>query len=127
MWGSLADSLRQSGARERAIEAYVRAAEIIERDFMMKNATTGDKASRAYYYTALMQLDGRSAPRAMLESLERDLREALDASTESYALLRLAQTHLVRGDRALARAALDKALSRCPCYASYPDLESLAD
>ncbi len=125
MWGSLADSLRQSGARERAIEAYVRAAEIIERDFMMKNATTGDKASRAYYYTALMQLDGRSAPPAMLESLERDLREALDASTESYALLRLAQTYLVRGDPALARAALDKALARCPCYASYPDLESI--
>lgn len=126
MWGSLADSLRQSGARERAIEAYVRAAEIVERDFMMNNATTGDKASRAYYYTTLMQFDGRSAPQAVVESLERDLRDALDASTESYALLRLAQTYLVRGDQALARAALDKALARCPCYASYPDLELIA-
>ena len=127
MWGSLADSLRQSGARERAIDAYVRAAEIVERDFLMNNGTTGDKASRAYYYTALMQLDGRRAPDATMRSLERDLREALDASTESYALLRLAQTYLARDDHELARAALDKAIARCPCYEHYPDLESIVD
>lgn len=60
-----------------------------------------------------------------MRSLERDLREALDASTESYALLRLAQTYLARGNRELARAALDKAIARCPCYARYPDLESI--
>src|SRR5690606_39030764 len=34
MWGSLADSLRQSGERERAIDAYRHAIEIIERDFL---------------------------------------------------------------------------------------------
>ncbi|WP_348243378.1 tetratricopeptide repeat protein, partial [Salmonella enterica] len=38
MWGALADSLRQNGETERAIDAYRRALEIIERDFLMGNA-----------------------------------------------------------------------------------------
>lgn len=125
MWGSLADSLRQSGERERAIDAYRHAIEIIERDFLMGNATTGDKASRAYYYTMLLSLTPQPMPRAIEESLERDLEEALKSTTESYALLRLAQTGLMRGNETLARAALDKATARCKCYLQYPDLAPL--
>jgi tetratricopeptide (TPR) repeat protein len=125
MWGSLADSFRQSGDAERAISAYRRAIEIIERDFLMGNATTGDKASRAYYYTVLLLLTPQPIPQALAASLERDLKESLDATTESYALLRLAQTALIRGDTSLARAALDKAAKRCECYLRYPDLKLL--
>jgi tetratricopeptide (TPR) repeat protein len=125
MWGSLADSLRQSGDKERAVEAYRRAIEIIERDFLMGNATTGDKASRAYYYTALLSLTPQPIPQAIEASLDKDLRDALDSTTESYALLRLSQTALMRRNAALARAALDKAAQRCECYLSYPDLKPL--
>jgi tetratricopeptide (TPR) repeat protein len=125
MWGSLADAFRQSGDSERAISAYRRAIEIIERDFLMGNATTGDKASRAYYYTVLLSLTPQPIPQAIAASLERDLKESLESTTESYALLRLAQTALIRGDTSLARAALDKAAQRCECYLRYPDLKPL--
>jgi len=125
MWGGLADSLRQSGQTEPAVDAYRRAIEIIERDFLMGNATTGDKASRAYYYTVLLSLAPQLMPRAVEASLERDLKEALSATTESYALLRLAQTGLMRNDEELARAALEKATERCKCYLQYPDLAPL--
>lgn len=126
MWGSLADSLRQSGETERAVAAYRHAVEIIERDFLMGNATTGDKASRAYYYTMLLSLAPQDMPQAVAASLERDLKEALESTTESYALLRTAQTALLRKDETLARAALTKATQRCPCYARYPDLQGIA-
>lgn len=125
MWGGLGDSWRQSGERERAIEAYARATEIIERDFLMGNATTGDRATRAYYYMTLLELDQRRAPAAILKSLDRDLEEALASSTESYALLRVAQTSVLRKNEVQARAALAKAMSRCECYERYPDLAPL--
>jgi Flp pilus assembly protein TadD len=126
MWGGLADSLRQSGESARAAAAYRRAVEIIERDFLMGNATTGDKASRAYYYMTLLSLEPQPLPRAVEASLDRDLEDALRSTTESYALLRLAQTSLMRNDEARARAALAKATERCPCYWSYPDLKAIA-
>lgn len=125
MWGSLAESLRRSGDTGRAIAAYRQAIEIIERDFLTGTATVGDKASRAYYYTALLTLAPQPIPAAIERSLERDLREALASTTEPYALLRVAQTALLRGHMAQARAALDKATQRCECYRHYPDLEAL--
>lgn len=92
----------------------------------MGNATTGDKASRAYYYMTLLSLEPQPLPRAVEASLDRDLEDALRSTTESYALLRLAQTSLMRNDEARARAALAKATERCPCYWSYPDLKAIA-
>lgn len=127
MWGALADSLRQSAETERAIDAYRRALEIIERDFLMGNATTGDKASRTYYYHQLIALDRQPLPAAIEASMERDLEDALRSTTESYALLRLAQTALLRNNLTQARAALAKATERCECYRSYPDLKAIAE
>jgi Flp pilus assembly protein TadD len=126
IWGALADSYRHAGQSEKALEAYVQALDIVERDFLMGNGTTADKAARAYYYLTLMSLDPKRAPKAVLASLERDLEEAYEASTEPTALLRVAQAWLLEKNMEKARRALAKAVDRCPCYNSYPDVEILA-
>ncbi len=125
MWGALADSYRQSGVLDKAITAYVRALEIVERDFLMGNGTASDKASRAYYYLALLQLDPQNAQRAAIAALDRDLDDAFAADIEPAALLRVTQAWLLQGKMANARAALEKATRRCPCYREYPDLAPL--
>lgn len=126
MWGSLGDSYRQSGKRAEAMNAYVRALEIVERDFLTGTGGVADKAARAYYYLTLLDLDPASAPKAALASLEHDLEEALQAGVESSSLLRVSQSWLLKGDVARARAALDKATERCRCYADFPDVARLA-
>jgi len=126
IWGALADSYRHAGQRQKAIDAYVQALDIVERDFLMGNGTTGDKAARVYYYLMLSSLDPKRPPKAVLASLERDLDEAYEASTEPTALLRVAQAWQLQKQLAKARRALDKAVQRCPCYGSYPDVEVLA-
>lgn len=126
MWGALADSYRQAGDRAKAIDAYVRALEIVERDFLMGNGTSGDKASRAYYYLALQALDvSRRPPAAAMTAFDRELDEAQDENAESAALLRVAQARLLQKQYDKARAALKMAVARCPCYAEFPDLAEL--
>ena len=110
---------------DKAITAYVRALEIVERDFLMGNGTASDKASRAYYYLALLQLDPQNAQRAAIAALDRDLDDAFAADIEPAALLRVTQAWLLQGKMANARAALEKATRRCPCYREYPDLAPL--
>lgn len=126
MWGALADSYRHAGERQKAIDAYVQALDIVERDFLMGNGTTGDKGARAYYYLTLSQLDPKRPPKAVQASLDRDLEEAYEASSEPTALLRVTQAWLLEKDLDKARRALSKAVKRCPCYGKYPDVETLA-
>lgn len=126
IWGALADSYRHAGQRQKAIDAYVQALEIIERDFLMGNGTTGDKAARAYYYLMLSSLDPRRPPKAVLASLERDLEDAYQGSSEPTALLRLTQAWLLEKNIDKAKRALAKAVERCPCYDRYPDVDVLA-
>jgi hypothetical protein len=47
------DSHRHVGDIEAAIDAYLKAAEIVERDFLLGTGTTADRVLRAYYYTIL--------------------------------------------------------------------------
>jgi tetratricopeptide (TPR) repeat protein len=63
MWGNLGDAYRQTGGREAAIDAYLRAAEILERDCLRGSAPTADRAKRAYYYPRLRRPAG-SGPSA---------------------------------------------------------------
>lgn len=125
MWGALADSYRQAGVPDRAIAAYVRALEIVERDFLMGNGTAADKASRAYYYLTLLEMDPQRAPRATIASLDRDLEDAFGADIEPAALLRVTQSWLLQGKMNEARKALEKATRRCSCYRDYPDVAPL--
>ncbi|MBL8270648.1 tetratricopeptide repeat protein [Steroidobacter sp.] len=126
IWGALADSYRHAGQRQKAIDAYVQALDIVERDFLMGNGTTGDKGARAYYYLMLSSLDPRHPPKAVLASLERDLEEAYESSSEPTALLRVTQAWLLEKNIDKAKRALAKAVKRCPCYGSYPDVDVLA-
>lgn len=125
MWGALAESYRQLGDDDAAIAAYLRAAEIAERDHLRGNAPVDDRAARAYYYTVLATLDETLVPDAIARSIGDELDAIAGEVTSATAHRRLAQTYLLRGERDAARAALDRATSVCRGFAAMPDLAEL--
>lgn len=126
MWGNLGDSYRQSGNIEKAIAAYVRAAEIAERDYLRGTAPVGDQSARAWYYTMLAELDPGSVPASVLSTIDDEIDGIAAQLVSASALRRMAQTYLVRGEIDKARATLDRATVSCRGYALLPDLAALA-
>lgn len=125
MWGNLGDSYRQTGDRDEAIAAYVRAAEIAERDHLRGTAPVADQAARAYYYTMLSRLDPALVPASVRRNIDDEIDEIDAELVSATALRRMAQTYLARGDEDRARAALDRATATCRGYAMLPDLAPL--
>jgi len=122
MWGNLGDSYRQSGATEKAIAAYLRAAEIAERDYLRGTVPVGDKAARAYYYTMLAGLEPGSVPESVLRNIDDEIDTIAAELVSASALRRMSQTHLQRGELDKARATLERATESCRGYALLPDL-----
>jgi tetratricopeptide (TPR) repeat protein len=125
MWGNLADSYRQTGDTEKAIAAYVRAAEIAERDYLRGTAPVADHAARAYYYTMLAKLHPSTVPQSVLNTIDDEIDGIAAELVSASALRRMAQTYLERGEIAKARAALERATESCKGYAKLPDLAAL--
>ncbi|HNP63408.1 MAG TPA: hypothetical protein PKH39_05690, partial [Woeseiaceae bacterium] len=125
MWGNLGDSYRQSGHTGKAIEAYLRAAEIAERDYLRGTAPVADRAARAYYYTILAKLDSAVVPASELNAIDDEVDDIAKELVSATGLRRMAQTYLERGEIAKARAALDRATATCRGYALLPDLQPL--
>jgi tetratricopeptide (TPR) repeat protein len=127
MWGNLADSYRQVGENEKAIAAYVRAAEIAERDYLRGTAPVADQAARAYYYTMLATLDPELVPESVLRTIDEEIDTIAAELVSATALRRMAQTYLVRNETDKARAILLQATESCRGYAKHPDLATLLD
>ena len=127
MWGNLGDSYRQAGDAEKAIAAYIRAAEIAERDYLRGTTPVADQAARAYYYTILAQLDSGAVPDSVLRTIDDEIDTIAAELVSSSALRRMAQTYLLRGEVGKARAALKRATETCRGYASFPDLAPLLE
>ena len=125
MWGNLGDSYRQAGVRDKAVAAYIRAAEIAERDYLRGTAPVGDQAARAYYYTMLASLDRSAVPISVLRGIDDDIDRIASELNSASALRRMAQTYLQRGEKTKAHATLERATSSCKGYAKLPDLEPL--
>lgn len=127
MWGNLGDSLRHVGDREAAIEAYLRAAEIVEHDGLRGTATAADRIARAYYYTVLADLDAARVPAPVRDGLPGELEALRQEPAEPTASVRLALAWLHHRRQDEARAALARATETCPVYARHPDLAVLHD
>ncbi|WP_405234974.1 tetratricopeptide repeat protein [Lentisalinibacter orientalis] len=125
MWGALADSYRHSGETGKAREAYLRAAEILERDHLRGTAPAADQAARAYYYTMLGRLDPDAVPDTVMDEIDASLEAMTDDLNDATAYRRLAQVWLARGEKKRARQALSKATATCPGYARFPDFKEL--
>lgn len=130
MWGNLADSYRQSGRDEAALEAYRRAVEIAERDFLRGTATASDRVYRAYYYTMIRALEPAMDAEPLVAVLDADIRAELiaaeEGAVEPASYLRLAQAWMEHGDLIRAREARDRAVDSCAGYAELPDLAALS-
>ena len=127
MWGNLADSYRQLGEKAQAKLAYVRAAEIAERDYLRGTAPVADQAARAYYYTMLAKLDEDAVPESVLRTIDDEIDTIAGELVSASALRRMAQTYLERGEMDKARLTLKRATGLCPGYARLPDLVALLD
>src|SRR3546814_14724128 len=107
--------------RNDAVKAYLKAAEIAERDGLVGTATVADRIARAYYYTMLKALD----PDRVSEAFARQVLKALDQlsalPTEPTASVRLAIAWLHQGRQERARAALARATRPCPVLARMPE------
>ncbi|MGI9270704.1 MAG: hypothetical protein ACR2QT_02945 [Woeseiaceae bacterium] len=125
MWGNLADSYRQTGNEGKAVAAYVRAAEIAERDYLRGTAPVADQAARAYYYTMLARLDSDAVPQSVLHTIDDEIDTIAAELVSASGLRRMAQTYLERGETEKARATLDRATESCSGYAKIPDLAAL--
>ena len=125
MWGNLADAYLHSGDERSAVEAFVKAAEIAERDVLQGIETLADRASRAYYYTMLMRLAPESVPGTAAVRILDDLREVHDSDLEPGPTIRLAKAWLQHNRPERALAAFERAVAHCRGYASTPELASL--
>ena len=125
MWGNLADAYLHSGDERSAVEAFVKAAEIAERDVLQGIETPADRASRAYYYTMLMRLAPETVPGNSVETILDDLREVANSDLEPGPAIRLAKAWLQHDRPERALTAFEQAVAHCGGYASTPELASL--
>jgi len=127
MWGNLGDSYRQLGRTDLAIDAYLKAAEIAERDYLRGTAPAADRAARAYYYTMLNSLDDDLVSDAVEQSLIGELDEIDAGLVSATAHRRMAQIWLVRGETEKAQRSLERATATCRGYSGLPDLKLLVE
>ena len=125
MWGNLGESYRQTGDVENAIDAFVRAAEIAERDYLRGTAPVGDRAARAYYYVSLSKLDAGRVATPVIEEIEATLDEIAAELGSASEHRRMALTYLLLGNKSKARASVEQAMSTCPGYGEMPDFVAL--
>lgn len=118
IWGDLGDSYRRVGQPTAAVDAYTRAIQIVDQDMAIGNATTGDRAYRAYYRIA-SGVSGAS----MLDGLRPDLEQLTDV-TEPGALVRVAIAWRMLGANDKSQEAAKRAGARCPVYRNHPDLRT---
>jgi tetratricopeptide (TPR) repeat protein len=123
IWGDLGDSYRRSGRASEASQAYARAIQIVSSDFAQGNATTGDKAYRAYYSVVALESSGKRPSESERGALIADLDTAATLATEAPALLRAAIGLHLLGDNDRAREVAARASKTCRVYATHPDLQ----
>ncbi len=124
--GNMADSYRQTGKVRQAIDNYLTALQIIEKDQINSALSTTDKVYRHYYHAMLYQLDSDKFglnKQGLLTTLSQYLSLDLDASTA----LRLALSFIALEQNDQATLALQKVTAKCPGYEVYPDIQMLVN
>lgn len=122
--GNMADSYRQTGKPKQAIDNYLTALRIIEKDQINRGLSTTDKVYRHYYQVMLYLLDTNKFElnkATLLTNLTQYLHLDLDASTA----LRLALSFMILNQGEKAVLALQKVIAKCPGYDIYPDIQAL--
>lgn len=125
MWGNLGDAYLGTGRHDAAIDAYLRAVEISERDVLQGVDSPADRASRAYYYSRLAALAPQRVPPETQDLVKVALLEALEHPLEPSAAVRVAHSWLQYDRPDLALQAFEQAVKRCGGYAVTPGLDSL--
>ncbi len=126
MWGALGHSYRKDHQTNNAIDSYLKALKIVERDALRGNIAVADKIFSYQYRLLLTNLAPETYSRSNFNLNSTELIKLLTKETDASALAALAHSFLIEGDIPRAKQAFEKATSKCPVYKSHPDLINLA-
>ena len=126
MWGGLAESRWRSGDTAGAVQAWLKAIEIVERDRLRGTAGQDDAAARIHYYAAVKKLSPGAVSNDAIAGLEQELEALMEAALSASAWVSAAKAYLNLDQPNRAKAALANAARTCPGYARLPDFADLA-
>jgi len=127
MWGGLAESRWRADDNKGAIQAWLRAIEIVERDRLRGTAGHDDAAARVHYYTAVKRLQPGAVDGKTITDLEAELEELMRLELSANAWVGVAKAWINLGQARAARAALSRATATCPGYGQLPEFVGLTE
>jgi len=125
MWGELGHSYRKDKQINNAIESYLIALKIIERDALRGNIAIADKIFSYQYKLLLTTLAPNTYTKKSFNLDYSELRNFLSYETDAAAFAALAHSFFITGNLQLSQQALEKAASKCPIYKLHPDLTQI--
>jgi len=125
MWGELGHSYRKDKQINKAIESYLIALKIIERDALRGNIAIADKIFRYQYKLLLTTLAPNTYTKASFNLEYSELRNFLSNETDAAAFAALAHSFFIMGNLQQSQQALEKATSKCSIYKLHPDLSQI--
>jgi len=125
MWGELGHAYRKDHQTSNAIDSYLKALKIVERDALRGNIAVADKIFNYQYKLLLTTLAPETYSKSNFNLDSAELAKLLTKETDGAALAALAHSFLIEGDMSRAKKAFDRAMSKCIVYKSHPDLISL--
>jgi len=125
MWSGLAESRWRSGDTTGAVQAWLQAIEIVERDRLRGTSGQDDAAARVHYYAAVRKLSPRAVSDEVIEKLRVELDALTEAGLSASAWVSAAKAYLNLDQSIRAKTALANAAETCPGYARLPDFADL--
>ena len=126
MWGGLAESRWRAGDTDGAVQAWLKAIEIVERDRLRGTAGQDDALARIHYYAAVKKLSPEAVSNDAITALAQELDALMDAALSASGWVSSAKAYLNLDQSNRAKAALANAARTCPGYARLPDFADLA-
>ncbi|MEP1382166.1 MAG: hypothetical protein ABJK64_00075 [Paraglaciecola sp.] len=125
MWGALADSYEKTGNIELAIDGYMQALNIIDRDKLRGNFTPYDQVSQIYYKAKLSNLDRTRFPANESNKQVQSEMMEMASDLDSGSISKLVLIALLNKNLSKAKELAEQAVAACPVYEHYPDFEFL--
>jgi len=125
MWGDLGDAYRLAGKTEQAVDAYLAAIKIVERDELRGNITVSDKVNRYFYQLILTKI---APQRFSIEAFNFDFNQLKVLAKKdliSSAQIKLAHSFYIYNELENAKSILDNVITKCPVYNENPDVEKI--
>ena len=121
MWGDLGDAFRHSSQTDEAIEAYLKALKLIEREELRGNISQSDKVYRFYYELVLRELAPSQFNLSLRAYSNEELEHLSKIDMEASAYVKLGLALYFLKDFEFAKRVMQQATDVCLVYQQHPD------